>query len=290
MTRRLSLFAGLLALGLSACARAPDAVIAAEAPPAPVTQESAAAVPTPGPPAPVAAIDTSQAEAGTPDWLSLRYLIGDVDPTRDPRFKRVPSRMAGREGLYGQVEAVEALTSMAEAAKLDGVNLKVVSAFRSFDDQKRIWENKWDGTTRVEGGALPQTVPDPRARALKILEFSSMPATSRHHWGTDFDLNNLTNEWFDAGEGKQVYDWLAANAARYGFCQTYTKKGPDRPDGYSEERWHWSYTPLSGPMLAAYPDMAGYEHVTGFLGSGTAREIDVIGKYVQGVNPQCQTR
>ncbi|MEZ5937785.1 MAG: M15 family metallopeptidase [Hyphomonadaceae bacterium] len=219
---------------------------------------------------------------------SIDMLTGKVSPTREAGFAPVPEALATRAGLFGRAEAIDALTRMADAARADGVNLKVVSAFRSFADQKRIWEAKWAGRTKVEGGALPETVPDPAQRALKILEFSSMPATSRHHWGTDFDFNDLNNAWFDAGEGKAVHDWLTAHGAEYGFCQVYSPRGPERPNGYEEERWHWSYIPIAGDWLAKYPAVVGYDHIAGFEGAGTARDIDVIANYVEGINPACR--
>jgi zinc D-Ala-D-Ala carboxypeptidase len=54
------------------------------------------------------------------------------------------------------------------------------------------------------------------------MQYSSMPGTSRHHWGTDVDLYALDDIYFTYGDGKIVYDWLLANAANYGFCQPYT--------------------------------------------------------------------
>ena len=220
--------------------------------------------------------------------IALNYLIGDVNPANDPTFARIPEKYLGGSRVWGHAEAVAALTRMGDAAAADGVQLKAVSAFRSFSDQKRIWDNKWNGTTRVEGRRLPDTHPDPKARALKILEQSSMPATSRHHWGTDFDLNDLNNSYFASGEGKRVYDWLQTNAGAFGFCQTYTAKGADRPNGYNEEKWHWSYMPVAGPYLAAYPHVVGYDHIRGFEGAATARDIDVIANYVLGINPACR--
>jgi LAS superfamily LD-carboxypeptidase LdcB len=256
----------------------------AEAPepvPEPVTVAVAEDTPEPAPP--VAA--PSSALAGPADFTTL---IGDVLAASDPRFAPVPQALATRGGMYGRKEAVDALAKMAEAAKADGVKLTVVSAFRSFRDQKRIWEDKWDGRTLVEGGKLPQTVPDPEQRALKILEFSSMPATSRHHWGTDFDLNSLNNSYFASGEGKKVYDWLKAHGADYGFCQPYSPKPATRATGYEEERWHWSYLPIAKPYLAQYPASVGYDHIAGFKGSDAARGIDVIANYVAGINPDCR--
>ena len=81
-------------------------------------------------------------------------------------------------------------------------------------------------------------VPEPVERARMILTYSSMPGTSRHHWGTDMDLNKDNNGYFATGEGLKVYEWLQAHAHEYGFCQPYTPKGPNRPEGYNEEKWH----------------------------------------------------
>ncbi|MEM7037529.1 MAG: M15 family metallopeptidase, partial [Bacteroidota bacterium] len=174
------------------------------------------------------------------------------------------------------------------AAKTEGINLKIVSATRPFSSQKGIWEAKWTGARRVEGQNLATEVPDPKERALKILRFSSMPGTSRHHWGTDIDLNNLNNSWFESGTGKKIYEWLAAHAYEYGFCQPYSPKGEQRPHGYEEEKWHWSYMPLAKKYLAAYLNQVDYTHIHGFKGSEAAEQIDVIQHYVGGIAPTCR--
>ncbi len=235
---------------------------------------------------PLAASD-AEGEPVQPQAISLDRLMGSLDPRTDGEFTAIPASLASRQGLYGRKEAVDSLTRMADAARKDGVSLTVLSAFRSFSDQKRIWEDKWTGSTRVEGGRLPETVPDPARRARKILEYSSMPGTSRHHWGTDFDLNSLESEYFASGDGRRVYEWLTANAETFGFCQVYSPKGADRPEGYNEEEWHWSYMPLASQMLADYLTQISPERISGFKGSETAGAIDVVNRYVRGVNPAC---
>jgi zinc D-Ala-D-Ala carboxypeptidase len=237
---------------------------------------------------PAAPPAAEQGGAPSPGHVPLKYLIGNVDPANDPAFARIPDKYIAGSRVWGQKDAVAAFVRMAEAAAVNGYKLKVVSAFRSFGDQKQIWDDKWTGKTLVEKRKLPQTVPDPRKRALKILEFSSMPGTSRHHWGTDFDLNNLNNSWFKSGEGAHIYDWLTLHAAEFGFCQVYSPKGEDRPAGYEEEKWHWSYLPVASWYLKQYPVDVGYDRLTGFEGSSVAKDIDVIKNYVQGINPDCK--
>ncbi len=237
------------------------------------------------PEAPPAAAE--EPPAPTRRHVPVNYLMGKVDPANDPAFARIPDEYLGGSRVWGHKDAVAAFVRMAEAAAVNGYKLKVVSAFRSFDDQKQIWEDKWNGKTLVAGKKLPQSVPDPKARALKILEFSSMPGTSRHHWGTDFDLNSLNNSYFNTRDGKRLHDWLMAHAPQYGFCQVYSEKTDGRT-GYEEEKWHWSYMPIATWYLQQYPVDVGYERLIGFEGAQAAKDIDVIKKYVQGINPDCQ--
>ena len=114
-----------------------------------------------------------------------------------------------------------------------------------------------------------------------------MPGTSRHHWGTDIDLNNLEPSWFKSGEGAKIYAWLDAHANEFGFCQPYTKKGEDRPFGYNEEHWHWSYVPISKPLTEFARQNLTNDMIEGFKGAEAAGEIDVVGKYVLGVGGRC---
>ncbi len=213
----------------------------------------------------------------------LNTLLGKIEPSADSRFGRIPdSYTAGAaHGAYLRKETLEAFTKMAEAALRDGVTLTIISATRSFVAQKKIWEDKWDGKRIVEGQDLSKMA-DTAARARIILRYSSMPGTSRHHWGTDVDLNSLENAYFDTAEGKKVYDWLVNHAGSFGFCQPYTSKAGGRT-GYEEERWHWSYLPLSGPLLKEYLVKVSLANIGGFKGSGTAGPISVITDFVAGV-------
>ena len=63
-----------------------------------------------------------------------------------------------------------------------------------------------------------------------------------------------------------------------------TKKRAERLTGYEEEKWHWSYVPVATWYLKQYPVDVGYEHLNGFLGSEAAKDLDVIARYVQGIN------
>lgn len=215
--------------------------------------------------------------------VDKNYLLGKFDPASHPLFVKLDDvfTRGSARGAYLRKETYDAFVKMREAAKRDGVDLVIISAARNFDSQKRIWENKWDGRTLVEGRNLT-TIKDSTDRARLILLYSSMPATSRHHWGTDMDLNSLENSFFESGEGLKIYQWLVAHAAEYGFCQPYTSKQDGRT-GYEEEKWHWSYLPLSAPLLKQYIESITYSDITGFKGSAVAKKMLVIRNYVAGV-------
>jgi D-alanyl-D-alanine carboxypeptidase len=215
------------------------------------------------------------------------YIMGKFDPAVHADFTVIDPEYASREGMYMRKDTYEAFRAMHRAAQADGIRLIILSATRNFQSQKGIWEAKWTGARQVDGKDLSETIPLPEERALKILEYSSMPGTSRHHWGTDIDLNNLNNAFFEEGDGKKIYDWLLHNAAEYGFCQPYTAKGAERPHGYNEERWHWSYMPVARPLTRLAREKLGNDMITGFEGAQTAGEIDVVQKYVLGINPDC---
>jgi LAS superfamily LD-carboxypeptidase LdcB len=150
--------------------------------------------------------------------------------------------------------------------------------------QKAIWENKWSGKTAVSGfsAKLFQSLPGIK-KTKAIMLYSAMPGTSRHHWGTDFDLNSVEPEFFLTYEGMKIYNWLNKNAHRFGFFQPYTSKGKDRPFGYEEEAWHWSYYPISNELLLEYNQLISYADIQGFSGAEFAAELKVIENYVNGI-------
>ena len=171
--------------------------------------------------------------------------------------------------MYMHVEAYKAFKEMHDAAKKDGVSLNIISAARNFESQKGIWERKWEANSGK----------DSLGRAKMILQYSSMPMSSRHHWGTDIDLNSLDNDYFKTGKGKKEYEWLVQNGSRFKFCQVYTENDNDKlcagkssegsvkREGYRLEKWHWSYMPVSSRLFENYNKLVNHSMIKGFKGS-----------------------
>lgn len=205
-------------------------------------------------------------------------LLGNVLPANDSAFAELPPRVASQSGLYLRTEARDAFIRMYDAAQVDGLTLTALSATRPFSHQAAIWNRKWN---RPQAMGMA-----PLERARDILRYSSMPGTSRHHWGTDVDIYSLEPSDFDAGEGARVVAWLRTHAGRFGFVEVYTAEAT-RP-GYQPEAWHWSYLPLAGPFLDALNEShkrGDLPKLDGFEGAFIADSLRILEDYINGINP-----
>jgi len=110
---------------------------------------------------------------------------------------------------------------MVAAAAADGIELKLVSAFRSVDYQCDLIRQKLDD-----------------GRTLKdILNVNAIPGHSEHHTGCALDLHSGDGEILtEAFEKTPAFAWLGANAARFDFYLSYPR---DNPEGIDYEPWHW---------------------------------------------------
>lgn len=163
----------------------------------------------------------------------------------------------GKPALFGEdfklrEEARLQFNLMRKAAKEQGFHVHVVSSYRSYNHQNVIWERKYKNF-RNQGFSHQKTID-------KIIEYSTIPGTSRHHWGTDLDIidatrgipsNPLSEVHFNEGGRMRKFKlWLDENAEKFGFHLVYTNQS-DRK-GFKYEPWHFSYKPLSQKMLKQY--------------------------------------
>ena len=152
-------------------------------------------------------------------------------------------------------EVKVALEKMTQAAKNDGIEIKVVSAYRSYERQKGIWNSKF---LRFEKQGFKNL-----AIIDQIIKYSTIPGTSRHHWGTDIDIidGSQTNKgdllvsknFHGSGPFNKLRKWMESNAEKFGFLKPYNQD-PERK-GFNYEPWHYSYAEKSIPMLNAYLEL-----------------------------------
>ncbi len=227
----------------------------------------------------------------------MRVLNGKFSPDKKQGFAVVSAKLSPSRKQYLHEDTLAALEKLASAAKKSGFDIRVISATRNFTTQKAIWEEKFNGKRLVGGKNLATAVASDEARALTILNFSSMPGTSRHHWGTDIDFHEarmtapaLHNSSFKSGRGLEFYNWMVANAPKFGFCQPYNgepqmRHGGKFAHGYQEERWHWSYRPLASQYLTMYRQNAGALLPAGFAGDKASARFYM--DYVQNIDASC---
>ena len=166
-------------------------------------------------------------------------------------------------------ETANAFQALGRRAAERGLDLRVASAFRDYDRQVRIINDKWTGARPVtdgEGRLIERTRYNHDDWLNLILRFSALPGTSRHHWGTDLDIWDASgvgadyrpllspSEYGPSGLFFEMTRWLddlmVADDAE-GFYKPYAE---DR-GGIAPEAWHISYRPAA----LKYQDMVSAE-------------------------------
>lgn len=187
-------------------------------------------------------------------------------------------------------EALAAFNDMCSDAKKEGLYLWITSGYRTFVNQKYLW-NKKVGSLINTGYALEQAV-------QKTLIYSAIPGTSRHHWGTDVDITDALGyentdpldptHYLPGGDYQFLNYWLENHAHKYSFYMAYT---PDSSrSGFKYEAWHYSYAPLAKIILQQVLDIdftvfaemrgcKGYEYMSNHFFKQYKKE------YLLGINP-----
>ncbi|GAB5559305.1 MAG: hypothetical protein SynsKO_09520 [Synoicihabitans sp.] len=122
-------------------------------------------------------------------------------------------------------EAAQAWKSMRDAAAKQGVELQLVSAFRSIKRQQEIVQGK-------------------RERGLsdaEIFRVNAPPGHSEHHSGRAVDISTPGYAPLETTfEHSRAFSWLQQDAGAFGFALSYPRKNPF---GIIYEPWHWCWHP-----------------------------------------------
>lgn len=184
--------------------------------------------------------------------MNLSPVTGQTSIPEDELLGQGSPTLVEKDGYRLRPKVAKAFDAMKAAALKDGIVIKVVSSYRDYAHQNRIWERKY---ARFRESGL-----SPMQAIQKIIEYSTIPGTSRHHWGTDIDLIDGTPEvdgdvlvpskFHGNGPFCKFKDWMDVHAIFFGFQLVYTDD-IDRK-GFKYEPWHYSYVPLSKPYLKTY--------------------------------------
>ncbi len=188
-------------------------------------------------------------------------------------------------------EVQRAFDHMRKAAKEDGIDLKIVSGYRSFDRQQAIWNRKFK--KYQSQGLSTEQIFD------KIVEYSTVPGTSRHHWGTDLDIIDaaanysgdvlVPSKFHGDGPFCKMKKWMEENASRFGFELVYTSNA--NRSGFKYEPWHYSYVPLSRKRYQEYLnsiDLKKFlrsQEILGMDSFANERIERYLKEHIEGINP-----
>ncbi len=135
-----------------------------------------------------------------------------------PDLVDLPSKYGGGKL---EREAASFFMKMVDAAKADGIKLRNVSGYRSYNTQKNLYNNyvKRDGVAKAD-------------------TYSARAGSSEHQTGLASDINTASSSAHF--ENTKEYDWLIKNSYKYGFILRYLK---DKTyiTGYKYEPWHFRY-------------------------------------------------
>lgn len=162
-------------------------------------------------------------------YSKVYFLNENYTPSK---LKEIDSQyiQEGKGDLYFHASAINHLEDMLDAAKKDDIDLQIVSAYRSFDEQTNL---KGQHTQVYGSGANT---------------FSADQGYSEHQLGTTVDLTvkSVGGTYTSFGD-TAAFAWLEDNAHKYGFILSY----PEGNDFYVYEPWHWRFV---GTDLARHLD------------------------------------
>ncbi|MFT4045477.1 MAG: D-alanyl-D-alanine carboxypeptidase family protein [Solimonas sp.] len=155
----------------------------------------------------------------TPQMIAARGLRAHAEART---LRPVGLGTDGRDKLLVPA-AARVWLALCDAAARDGIELCLISAFRSVEFQAALIRGKL---------ARGQTITD-------VLRVNAPPGYSEHHTGRAVDIGDGTTPALDeAFETTPAFAWLSAQAPRFGFRLSYPR---DNREGYLYEPWHWCW-------------------------------------------------
>lgn len=125
------------------------------------------------------------------------------------------------------------LKAMMDDARADGIDIGIISAWRSYSTQKILFDDK---VKRLMSSGYSKEAAEKEAATCIAL-----PGTSEHHTGLAVDFN-VTSQSF---ENSKTFKWLKENAENYGFIMRYPSDKMDITGGIIYEPWHWRFVGIN---------------------------------------------
>ena len=153
-------------------------------------------------------------------YLDKDFVPNDLVETKD----------YAKTSLLMQKIAYENFKEMANDAKKENLNIRIVSAYRSYSYQENLYNNYL------------------KADSQEIVDtYSARAGYSEHQTGLAVDIDNIIKNYNQFHLTKE-FDWMQRNAYKYGFILRYPL-GKENITGYKYEPWHYRYI---GKTIAKY--------------------------------------
>ncbi len=124
-------------------------------------------------------------------------------------------------GMNLNKEAYDAFKHLADDAKKEGYTIVILSSYRTFDYQDKLWKERKD---------------------LKGIEkadaYAARAGSSEHETGYAIDVADY-NHPQNFGE-QESFTWMVNNSYKYGYILRYPE-GKENITGYDYEAWHYRY-------------------------------------------------
>lgn len=138
-----------------------------------------------------------------------------------------------QNGYEMDKRAAPAMREMIQAAKEDGVELMLCSAYRSVEKQQQLFD-------RSQQAYMAQGMSEEEAYAKTATE-TAIPGTSEHQTGLAADIVTPIYQMLDAGfADTPAGQWLSEHAAEYGFVLRYPQDKQE-VTGIIYESWHYRF-------------------------------------------------
>lgn len=161
-------------------------------------------------------------------------LVNAKNPMTEADVPEVETETLDSEGYQVDARIMQDLEDMFEAAWEDGRSPMICSAFRSWDTQVSLHQNKINRLMNEEGL-------DEESAAVKAATVVAKPGTSEHQVGLALDI--VSSEYTNLDEAQMETEdqkWLMENSWKYGFILRYPLDKSDIT-GVIFEPWHYRY-------------------------------------------------
>ena len=137
-----------------------------------------------------------------------------------------------QNGYEMDKRAAPAMREMIQAAKEDGVELMLCSAYRSIEKQQQLFD-------RSQQAYMAQGMSEEEAYAKTATE-TAIPGTSEHQTGLAADIVTPTYQMLDGFADTPAGQWLSEHATEYGFVLRYPQDKQE-VTGIIYESWHYRF-------------------------------------------------